>query len=174
MRWVPPWFIAVFLAISPALAHEGHDHAEAAALPQPVDQAPRFEAASEEFELVGEVANTVAGQTLTLYLDRYASNEPVAGAVIEVEAGPKRVHARESSPGVYRLALPDAKPGRHPLVFTIQAGATADLLTANLELPSPKPAAAASASSWSRLAWAGLALPLVGLWFWRRRTRCKD
>lgn len=158
------------LVIQPALAHEGHDHGEA---PKPVpvaDAAPRFETASEEFELVG----VLHGSALTLYLDHYASNAPVAKAMLEVAAGQQKMQAKESEPGVYRLELGNtpaaAKPGRLGLVFTIQAGESIDLLTANLEIPTAKmPIADEAIFDWRRLGWAGLALPVLGVWVWRRR-----
>jgi hypothetical protein len=152
--------------IQPAFAHEGHDHGDA---PKPVPlaaAAPRFEAASEEFELVG----ILQGRALTLYLDHYASNAPVEKAKLEVEAGTRKMQAKESGPGVYRLELIDARPGRHGLVFTIQAGDSVDLLTISLDIPAPKaPVAEAAAFDWRRLGWAGLALPVLGFWVWRRR-----
>ncbi|MDO9225387.1 MAG: hypothetical protein Q8M09_14085 [Pseudomonadota bacterium] len=156
--------------IPPAFAHEGHDHGDA---PKPVpvaDAAPRFETASEAFELVG----VLHGRALTLYLDDYASNAPVEKATLEVEAGKQKMQAKESEPGVYFLELTDTKPGRLGLVFTIQAGESVDLLTANLEIPAPKAAAKTAAFDWRRLGWAGLALPVLGVWVWRRRSRRKQ
>ncbi|MDP2833334.1 MAG: hypothetical protein Q8Q28_08595 [Pseudomonadota bacterium] len=156
------------LSSSP-FAHEGHDHGDA---PKPVPvaaAAPRFAAASEEFELVG----VLHGSVLTLYLDHYASNAPVVKATLEVEVGQRKMQAKEAEPGVYRLELGNtqvaAKPGRLGLVFTIQAGESVDLLTANLELPAA-PVADAAVFDWRRLGWAGLALPLLGVWVWRRRV----
>jgi len=158
------------LLLQPTFAHEGHDHGEEPKLPVAQDQAPRFEAVSEEFELVG----VVQGQVLTLYLDRFASNAPVEKAMVELETGARKVLARETEAGVYRLDLADAKPGRHALVFTVQAGESSDLLTANLDIPAPKPPAAAAAFDWRRLGWAGLVLPVLGLWGWRRMRGRKN
>jgi len=159
-------FLLGVLCISPAVAHEGHDHGDA---PKPVpvaDAAPRFDTASEEFELVG----VLHGSGLTLYLDHYASNAPVVKATLEVEAGKRKVRAKETEPGVYFLELVDTNPGRLGLVFTIQAGESIDLLTANLEIPAAKaPVADKAAFDWRRLGWAGLALPVLGVWVWRRR-----
>ena len=75
--------------IAPALAHEGHDHEEQ----QPVSAGalPRGEADSGAFEIVA----IVHGENLEIYLDRFATNEPVAGATVEVESpgGPVRAVA---------------------------------------------------------------------------------
>jgi len=111
-------------------ASDGHTHGPS----EPVlaqDIAPRATAQTEDFELVA----IPAGGKLTLYLDRYDTNVPVAGAVIEVESGAFKAIAKEVAPGVY--ALPGAafaKPGKYPLTISIQAGETADLLTATLDL----------------------------------------
>ena len=64
------------------MASEGHDHGEAA-VTTAATSTPRFSAHSDLFELVGIVS---AGQ-MVVYLDRYASNEPVTGAKLDFEAG---------------------------------------------------------------------------------------
>src|SRR5690242_5543315 len=83
--WGALALLAAILA-RPALAHEGHDHGAA---PPPVSKtiAPRGEALSDAFELVAISRDG----TLTLFLDRFRTNEPVPGATIEVETpdGPK-------------------------------------------------------------------------------------
>ncbi len=160
--------LAALLFAAPVLAHEGHDHSEAPP-PMVADATPRFEAASDLFELVG----TLQGSTLTLYLDDYASNAPVAKASLELETGARKYSAKENQPGMYHLDLADTKPGRHALVFTIQAGEDADLLTANLEIPADSPVnASADGFDWRLLGWAGL--PLLGFWGWRRWQGRKD
>ncbi|MFC6046508.1 RND transporter, partial [Methylobacterium hispanicum] len=74
--------VALLAAVltGPALAHEGHDHG---AVPPPLSKtiAPRGEALSDAFELVAVPRDG----TLTLFLDRFRTNEPVPGATIEVE-----------------------------------------------------------------------------------------
>ena len=71
--------LAGALLAGPALSHEGHDHG---APPPPVSKtiAPRGEALSDAFELVA----IPRANSLTLYLDRFRTNEPVAGATLEV------------------------------------------------------------------------------------------
>ena len=68
---------ALFHITLPAFAEEGHDHGNEAAVEQGA-ASPRFEAHSDLFELVGIAEN---GQ-LTVYLDRYAPNEPVVDAKV--------------------------------------------------------------------------------------------
>lgn len=123
-------FLLASFAVQVAHAHDGHDHGPPAP-PPPTDAAARAMAASEDFELVAVLEK----DALRLYLDRYASNEPVAGAAVEVESGAFKARAQAEGPGVYSVPRTWAKPGKHPLTFTIQAGENADLLTATLEAP---------------------------------------
>ncbi len=167
LRWLG---LAVLLFAAPLQAHEGHDHGEAPA-PLPVGESgPRFAVASDLFELVG----TLHDHTLTLYLDDYASNAPVAGAGVELEFGPHKYQAKETEPGVYQLDLPAPQPGRHALLFTLQAGENSDLLTANLEIPPPGPKAAPAAAGFDPRWLAGLGVPLLGFWGWRWMRRRKS
>ena len=118
-------------AQTPALAHAGHDD-EAPAAAAPAGAAPRTEAASAEFELVG----IVKGQALVITLDRFATNEPVTDGAIEVAEGDSTVTAKVQEDGTYLLAAPwVGRPGKHDLTFTVTAGDTADLLTATLDVP---------------------------------------
>jgi len=125
-------------AQTPALAHAGHDD-EAPAAAAPAGAAPRTEAASAEFELVG----IVKGQALVITLDRFATNEPVTDGAIEVAEGDSTVTAKVQEDGTYLLAAPwVGRPGKHDLTFTVTAGDTADLLTATLDVPEAPHAAA--------------------------------
>src|SRR4029079_17085425 len=104
-------------AIAPVSAHEGHDHEEQ----QPVSAGalPRGEAASDAFEIVA----IVRGENLEIYLDRFATNEPVTGATLEVESPDGPVKAAAGADGTYRVAAPWlAKSGRRDLIFTVTAG----------------------------------------------------
>lgn len=139
-----PLVALVILAASSAIlrAHEGHDHGDAPPPPE-IRAAPRATAASEAFELV---AVAEAGG-LTIWLDRFATNEPVVGAVIDVEtpAGPATATATGE---VYRLddAPWAAEPDVHELLFTVSDGATFDFLTAALTIPDPEAPAAPAAA----------------------------
>ncbi len=124
--------------IAPALAHEGHDHEEQ----QPVSAGalPRGEADSGAFEIVA----IVHGENLEIYLDRFATNEPVAGATIEVESPAGPVKAAASADGTYRVAAPWlAKSGSTDLIFTVTAGDTTEILPLTIQAA---PAAAQSAA----------------------------
>lgn len=119
-----------------AFAHEGHVHGDEAP-PPTVQTAPRATAASPLFELVA----VASGTALVVYLDRFETNAPVIGAMVDVETptGPaSAVHDGE----VYLLEAPwAAKPGTYELLFTIAAETDIDFLTATLTIPEPPVAA---------------------------------
>jgi len=102
-----------------------------------VQAAPRFEAQSETFELVARLQ----GGELSLLINRYASNEPVLDADVEVEAGGHKAkapfHADLGDYAVDDKAMLDAlgAPGDHAVVVTILAGADTDLLDGTLVIP---------------------------------------
>ena len=86
---------------------------------------PRGEAASDAFEIVA----IARGENLEIYLDRFATNEPVIGATIEVETPSGSVKAAEGADGTYRLAAPWLAKSEHTdLIFTVTAGDTTDIL----------------------------------------------
>ncbi|MDK2123247.1 hypothetical protein [Parachitinimonas caeni] len=124
------WLIGLLvLPGSTASAHGGEDHGDTVTR-QTVTPgiAPRAEAKSELFELLTELN----GSQLTLYLDRFADNQPVQGARIEVESGTFKAVATAVDDHYRLMAGPLAKPGKHPLIFTITAGNDADLLETTL------------------------------------------
>lgn len=116
---------------SSVLAHEGHDHASPKAAIV-LSAMPRAEAASNAHELVAIASD---GE-LTIYLDRFTTNEPVQDAAVTVETPEGSVEAKVSAEGIYRLAAPWAnKPGRYDLIVTVTQQALADVLTLSLEIP---------------------------------------
>lgn len=168
-------FIAAALFALTAWSHGGEDHSHDAAAPAMAkDIAPRATTQTEDFELVAVLADG----KLMLFLDRFASNEPVADAEIEVESGTFKAVAAQLAPGIY--ALPGgafANPGKYPLSISVQAGDTADLLSATLDLAQP-PAGVEHAAGWdkwaTRVAWGAsgvLLLAGAGLVAVRRRHR---
>lgn len=168
--------IAGSLLITPPVlagpGHDGgHDHDEVQAVASG-PAIPRFEANSELFEVVG----VVSGGKLTLTLDRFASNEPVPDARIELESGSFKVQGeyvaeRQS----YRFAS-DAfgAPGTYPVTLTITAGEDVDLLAADLVVPQIEiaPNAAAGGASNNIMWWgAGGAAAILALALGLRRRR---
>ncbi|MBX9757459.1 MAG: RND transporter [Beijerinckiaceae bacterium] len=149
---------ALVMSAAPALvhAHEGHDHGPPQAEVQTV-AAPRAEAHTDDFELV--VIARDGG--LTVYLDRFRTNEPLTGALVELETpdGPKVVAPLDDR---YRLEAPwAAQPGRHELLFTIALDGVVDVLTTSLVVPEPV-AASATGEGLARVS-ASLAANLAGL-----------
>ncbi len=135
------------LAASPVQAHPGHG--DDAPAPAPGNASPRAEAHSNLFELVA----TVKAGAVIIHLDRFATNEPVEGASIEVGEGDTTAKAEPQPDGTYKLAAPWlGKPGHHDLVLTVTAGDDADLLNASLDLPADdRPATVAAAGPRARL-----------------------
>ena len=120
---------SLFAAIAPVSAHEGHDHEEQP--PVSAGALPRGEADSSAFELVA----IARGESLEIYLDRFATNEPVTGATIEVESPGGPVKAKEGVDGTYRVSAPWlAKDGRADLLFTVTAGDATDILPLTIQM----------------------------------------
>ena len=92
---------------------------------------PRVTSHSDLFELVGVVDK---GEMM-IFLDRYATNEPVKDAKIEVEIGNVNGVAAAQADGSY-LFKNDvlAKPGELAVSFTVVAGKDADLLAGDLKI----------------------------------------
>ena len=132
--------VTAFLCVAnaPASAHEGHDHGEQP--PVSASALPRGEADSDAFEIVA----IVRGENLEIYLDRFATNEPVTGATLEVESPNGPVKAAAGADGTYRVAAPWlAKGGRTDLIFTVTAGGATDILPLTIQMA---PGAAQSAA----------------------------
>lgn len=145
----------MFLLPVPVFAHGDEDHGANAAPAAMSSVAPRAEAQTELFELL---VTPHDGQ-LTIYLDGYADNQPVADAKVEIESGNWKAVASAVAHGTYRVAAPQfAKPGNYPLVFTVTAGDEADLIETTLTVT----AATAPAVTGSRFpAWGWFAGTLL-------------
>jgi hypothetical protein len=191
-RGAIPACLAAALSL-PALAGPGAhgpngEHLDApAAVLASGDAAPRVGAHSDAFELVG----TLARGELSLFIDRFASNEPVLNAKVEVESGPARAIAKfRPSQGDY--AVDDAaflkqvgQPGSHALMVTVVAGQDSDLLDGTLQVSATARSSRAGdgavahrvtsvgARPWvmpAALAAGAAALVAIG-WVWRRGGR---
>jgi hypothetical protein len=198
-RYLVSWLHAlVLIAVLPVHAHEGvahglddeHVDAPVATSVVAASASARLEANSEDFELVA----TLGGSELSVLVDRYETNEPVHNGQLEVESGELTAVAKfDSDHGVYAFDDPKllaelAKPGTHPLVFTITAGEEVDLLEGLLVV---QPAAGATSGQardasgkhppgedpgWLRpVGIAAVAVALLGfiLWMAMRRYRRK-
>jgi hypothetical protein len=164
---------ALPLVFGSALAHEGHDDTPASRAPTS-GLAPRVAAASPDIELLAELRH----DTLLIYLDRYATNEPLSGATIEVEEGANRGTAAPVGEGLYQASAPWlARPGRHALVFTVHAKDLDDLLNGTLEVLDQHDAGDRVAQSGFTTSWkayaaaAGMLLLFAGVFMARRRRQ---
>ena len=164
--------LSTLLAPALALAHGDEDHGAAAKPASVANIAPRAEAQTELFELLA----TAGDGQLTVFLDRFASNAPVNDAKIEVESGDWKAVALAAGNGSYRVnAAQFAKPGRYPLLFTVEAGADSDLIETTLVVAgAARPAAAArlpgAGSMWWWVGGALAALAGISLLLKRRRS----
>lgn len=155
-------FFLLSALVSPAWAGPGHDHGGSPAAARDTTS-PRVASHSDLFEIVG----MVEGNALKIYLDRYATNEAVTDAKIEVEVGSVKGIAEAQVDGTYSFKNDIfAKPGELALGFTVLAGKDADLLAGDLKIGSPTADHAhdEAARPWLRFAaYAGGALLLAAI-----------
>ncbi len=168
------------LAVLPALAGPGAhgpggEHLDAPATAAAAGGAPRVEASSETFELVGHLY----ASELSLLIDRYESNEPLLEAQVEVESGGLKAVAKfHADHGDYavddeRLLALLRQPGEHALVFTVVKGQESDLLDGTLVHAAGSAAGLDDHGRGGAFALWGLLLllplGLAAMWWWRRR-----
>ena len=151
--------LTTLLGASWLSAHEGHDH-DAAPLPASVSIAPRAEATSDAFELTA----IAQGSELAIYLDRFATNEPVEGAAIEVETPNGPVTARAHGDSYEIPATWLLKPGRYDLIFTVMAQESAEVLPLTLEIPDARFESPPIGDTSARAErWSGQAILILGV-----------
>jgi hypothetical protein len=143
-------------------AGPGHDHGDGPAAPTG-PAAPRVIAVSDLFELVG----IVDGNTMTIYLDRAATNAPIAEAAIDIDAvaGTQTLKLKpEAKPdGTFAVQAPFlSQPGQYAMTFAVTVGPDADVLAGNLEIVDPE-AGHDHAKVWWPWAAGGAAAVLVAL-----------
>lgn len=172
----PRTFVTIALGLCAiafgAYAHD--DHAHEAAPAQTAAAAPTMEAHSESFELVA----TLEGEGLSVWIDRFDTNEPVLQAKVEVEAGDLRASGTfHADHGDYaftdeKLLAKLREPGEHALVFTVHSGQQSDLLAGTLLSTSDEHS---HGLTWPLWIGAGAALLAVAAIAWllmrRRRER---
>lgn len=132
MTILKPLLRAVLAAILLVFAasvesHEGHDHGEQAKPQAQAGNLPRLEAVSGPYELVA----VLRAPKLIIYLDQFASNEPILGAdvIVETPAGSTKA---EFSNGAYSLDASWASGGNIDLIFTVTADGNTEVLTGTL------------------------------------------
>ncbi len=115
-------------------AHGGEDHSHADETPMPLPPTTsggiRWELQSPDVELLGIIKDG----KLTLYVDHFATNEPIANAKVELESQGQKLNLQADSNG---LAQSDAgwlaKPAHYELVATVQAKGVNDLLVGKVD-----------------------------------------
>lgn len=133
MTRLATFIFSVLAFAAAAFAGPGHDHG-----PEPTAAAapaiPRLVAEGAELELVA----TAKDHTLTIYIDRIATNDPVEGAKIEVVGeGFPPTAAKEIGNGTYEIEGEWVRePGTKALTFTVTADGSADLLAGLLVIAS--------------------------------------
>ena len=165
------------------------EHLDGATAAVNAKASPRIEAKSELFELVG----TLGGGELSLLIDRFATNEPLLKAEVEIESGGLKAKARfHADIGDFSVDDPAllkklSDPGEHALVITVLAGDETDLLDGVLRVGEPVREAAQGHGHdehamdeadphrpWARWMLGGVLLAAglgVGAWKRRRGTR---
>lgn len=144
---------AVFAAN--VVAHSGHDETPVKPLlsNEANQSMVRASAHSEQFELVlvwqqkdqqaddgnadaaNEAPTTSQAGELKIYLDDFASNQPIKGATIEVSGDNRTATAKEQNAGVYTMPLQLGE--RVALTVVVQVGEQVDLMVTDLIRPKP-------------------------------------
>lgn len=116
--------------------HKDHAHAAPSTVLETARAVPTLRAESEQFELVARLYPDELG----IYIDQWASNAPLLNATVEVELnGKKAIATFHADHGDYAVADADflkalQVEGEHALIFSIEAGKDADLLTGTLHV----------------------------------------
>lgn len=138
------WALALLFSLLPLFAFAGggddHSHGDSApaAIAATTASGARLELKSPDVELLGILRDG----KLTLYVDRYASNEPIRNARIELESNGRKVQAQAEKDGSYTAAADWLRqPGKHEVVASVEADGLEDLLIGALEVPGTKPEA---------------------------------
>ena len=171
---------AIVMALMSALTWAGPgahgpngEHLDSPKTDKPMYAGLRIEANSDIFELVG----TLVGGELSIFIDRFVTNEPLLQAQVEVESGALKAQAKfRAEIGDYKIEdsamlQKFSTPGEHPLVITVIAGNDSDLLDTVLRVP----ASLAEDEHHFHWKWWGLgafaALVMLGIAVARQRQR---
>ena len=130
-QWASKLLIALFLTIASA-TYAGPGHGEEKPTTAQTQSLPRFYAESDLYEAVG----VINGKEITLYLDRYSSNELVKGAKVEIELEGSKISSEPHGDGEYLFRLKNKiKDQPTAITITINDDVT-DILAATIDLSS--------------------------------------
>jgi hypothetical protein len=133
---LPALFIAALLTLANVVsAHDGHDHDAPVPLNLPV--APRVVAVTPDYELVGVLSGE---HRLTIFLHRFATNEPVRNARLSLSAGEHEVEAVPRDDGVFEASAPWIGAAVD-IVFKLTLPDDQDIFTGRLEKAAARTAA---------------------------------
>ncbi|MGA0594303.1 efflux RND transporter periplasmic adaptor subunit [Enterovirga sp. CN4-39] len=149
--------VALLLLSVPVLAHEGHDHGAAQAAPA-APANPRVAMSSDIYEAVA----VLRGDRLTVYLDRFGSNDPVTDAKLVVTLGGEgEIPADLGADATYVVASPKlAGSGPLEILLAVTGPAGDDLLIGTLNRPEAAAPAMAAPTAVRKLVLAGTEIPL--------------
>ena len=172
------WALALLFSLVPLFAYAGggDDHSHGPEVSVPVaaaaTSADRLELKSPDVELLGILND----DKLTLYADRYATNEPILNAKIELESKGRKLQMLATKDGSYTAVADWLKqPGKHEIVVSVEANGLQDLLIGTLLVPTL--ASEARGRSWLDYAkWAagGIAVLIILLVLFKRIRRRKS
>lgn len=141
-------------------AHGDEDHGKDKPAAIRSDSRPRLEVATPDIELLAVMQDG----NLVMYLDRYASNEPVRNASVEVESGGNKALGQPAAEGIYSVRADWlTKPGKHELLFTVHSENLDDLLAGSLEVPALPQSSDPNTSGIPASSWLWGSLGLLGL-----------
>jgi len=157
---------ALTLTISP-ISYAGPGHGPGDEKPnQQAQTLPRFYAESDLYELVGVIRD----RQITLYLDRYATNEAVKGASIDVEVDGAKVAAKPHGDGEYLIELKNKiKDQPTPISITINDGGELDVLVSTIDLSQFENSSVMNWKTWLKLL--VLMCFVAGVVYWSYRNR---
>jgi cobalt-zinc-cadmium efflux system membrane fusion protein len=165
---------AAVLASSFALASSDHDHGSGGP-DASVQLLPRGEGRAEGIEAVAVASGD---RRLVVYLDREATNEPVTGAIVEVDADGWLLKLRETEGGIYVADEWVASPGRNRLMIAYRLSEGAGKIEVQVDAPQARSIAAPLPAS-TRFEEANMAfvaaaagalyLLVMALFIWRAR-----
>ncbi len=163
---------ALTLTISPtSYAGPGHDRGDEKPNQQQAKTLPRFYAESDLYELVG----VIRGKQITLYLDRYATNEAVKGANLEVEIDGVKMAVKPHGDGEYLIELKDKiKDQPTPISITINDGGVNDILVSTIDLSQFENSSVMNWKAWLKLLVLMCFVAGVTYWSYRNRGLLKD
>ena len=120
---------AQFSLVGEIAAHEGHDHDKPPPLNLPV--APRIVAVTPDYELVGVLSGE---HRLTIFVHRFATNEPVKNAKLSVSASEGEIEASAKDEGVFEVSAPWLGTAKSvDIIFKLTLPDDQDILTGRLE-----------------------------------------